>query len=78
MTKNKNYVKNGNKSNQKHPDKASLGRTLFRSRFTNLGANEVGDKDKWVRQNNDLFTNTLPKKFLDLLATYISYRQYCC
>lgn len=50
MTKNKNYTKNGNKGHQKNPDKASLGRTLFRSRFTNLGSDEVGDKEKWVSQ----------------------------
>ena len=48
MTKNKNYTKNGNKGCQKHPDKYSLGRTLFKSRF-GTDAREVGDKEKWVR-----------------------------
>lgn len=47
MTKNKNYTKNGNKGYQKNPDKYSLGRTLFKSRFNN-DSYEVGEKEKWL------------------------------
>lgn len=59
--KNKNYTKNGNKSHQKHPEKASLGRTLFRSRFNNPGSNEIASKEKWL--HTSAIDNTVVESF---------------
>jgi hypothetical protein len=55
----------GKNSNAKIPTKTSLGRSLFKSRFSHAASNDVGSSDRWVVY---LFNN-----FLDFDLQYFLF-----